>query len=49
MTLSGSEDILIVRINVSFPSNVLLSLIILRLNEALVCPASIVTVYGPDT
>jgi len=49
ITLSGSEDVLIVRVNDSLPSNMLLSFIILRSNEALVSPAGIVTLYGPET
>ena len=45
--LLGSEDVLSVRVNVSLPSN-MLSLLMLRSNEALVCPAGITTAYGPE-
>ena len=47
LTLLGSEDGLMVRINSSSFSN-MLSLIIGTSNEAVVVPADNMTSYGPD-
>ena len=47
-TLPGDELFLIVRINLSSPSNILSS-IIGTLNETLVTPAGNVTLYGPES
>lgn len=47
VTLLGSEDWLIVRIKVSFPSNILSS-VKETLNGTLVTLAGNVTAYGPD-
>ena len=48
VTLLVSEDVSMVRLNVSLASNILSSFIT-TLNEALVCPAVNVTLYGPDS
>jgi len=48
ITLLGSEDGSIVRLNDSSTSNVL-SLVIGILKDALVFPARIVTLYGPES
>ena len=47
VTLVGSEVSSIVSIKFLLPSNTLLSFIKI-LNVAVVCPAGIVTVYGPE-
>ena len=48
VTLSGSDSLLISRINSSLSSNTL-SLIIETLNVTLVIPAGIVMLYGPES
>ena len=48
MTLSGSDSLLINRMNSSLSSNTL-SLIIETLNVTLVIPAGIVMLYGPES
>ena len=48
VTLLVSEDVSMVRLNVSLDSNILSSFIT-TLNEAVVCPTVNVTLYGPDS
>lgn len=48
ITLLGSEDGFIARPKFLFFSNALSS-VIEMLNETIVCPAGIVTLYGPET